>query len=193
MVMFLLLLPTAQGQTVVLIGDSLTEGYGVKTEEAYPAQLEKMFHAQGKSTVKIINGGISGSTTANSMARVKWFLRSKPEVMIFALGANDGLRGLKITESQKNLRDSMSFAQSKGVKVLLAPMKLPTNYGDKYRREFEAMYNQLSRELKIPLLGFMLEGVGGEAKYNLADGIHPNPEGHKKVAENMYRALKDHL
>lgn len=180
-------------KTIVFIGDSLTEGYGVKSEEAYPAQLEKMFHANGRSDVKIINGGISGSTTANASSRTKWFLKMKPDIIVYALGANDGLRGLEIKESQKNLSEAINLAQKNSVKVMIALMKLPRNYGEDYRKKFEEMYSNILKDKNVTKLNFLLEGVGGVSKLNLADGIHPNPEGQKKVAENIYKALKDQL
>lgn len=180
-------------KTIVFIGDSLTEGFGVKTEEAYPAQLEQIFHANGRSDIKVINGGISGSTTANASSRTKWFLKMKPDIIIYALGANDGLRGLEINESEKNLSDAIDLAQKKSVKVMIALMKLPKNYGEDYRKKFERMYSNLLKDKKIGKLDFLLEGVGGVPRFNLSDGIHPNPEGQKKVAENIYKSLKDQL
>ncbi len=180
-------------KTIVIVGDSLTEGFGVKTEEAYPAQLEQMFHANGRKDIKVINGGISGSTTANATSRTKWYLKMKPEVILFALGANDGLRGLAIEESEKNLSEAIKLAQSHSVKVFLAVMKLPKNYGEDYRTRFEKMYENLLRQKNVGKVNFLLEGVGGVASLNLADGIHPNPEGQKKVAENIFLSLKDQL
>ena len=178
---------------IVFIGDSLTEGFGVKTEEAYPAQLEKIFHQKGQKDIEIINGGISGSTTANALSRTKWFLKMKPEVIVYALGANDGLRGLEVEDSQKHLSAAISLAQKSGAKVYLAIMKLPKNYGEDYRSRFERMYENLLKDKNVGRVSFLLEGVGGVARLNLADGIHPNPEGQKRVAENIYQSLKDQL
>lgn len=192
--LFIFLLSSfAQAKTVVIIGDSLTEGFGVKTEEAYPAQLQELFHASGRTDVKIINGGISGSTTANASSRTKWYLKMKPDVIIYALGANDGLRGLAIEDSQKNLSEAITLAQKNSVKVFLALMKLPKNYGEDYRTRFENMYQNLLRQKDIGKVDFLLEGVGGVAKLNLTDGIHPNPQGQRKVAENVFKSLKDQL
>jgi acyl-CoA thioesterase-1 len=180
-------------KTVIIIGDSLTEGFGVKSEEAYPAQLEALFHANGRTDIKVINGGVSGSTTANAVSRTKWYLKKKPEVIVFALGANDGLRGLAIEESEKNLSQAITLAQKNAVKVFLALMKLPKNYGEEYRSRFEKMYENLLRQKNVGKVNFILEGVGGVAALNLADGIHPNPQGQKKVAENIFQSLKDQL
>lgn len=189
----LLLSAPLYAKTVIIIGDSLTEGFGVKTEEAYPAQLEALFHASGRKEIRVINGGISGSTTANATSRTKWYLKRKPEVIVFALGANDGLRGLAIEESEKNLSEAISLAQKNSVKVFLALMKLPKNYGEDYRSRFEKMYENLLRQKNVGKVNFLLEGVGGVASLNLADGIHPNPQGQKKVAENIFQSLKDQL
>jgi acyl-CoA thioesterase-1 len=186
------LMSSVWSQTIVFIGDSLTEGYGLDTEEAYPAQLEAIYKAQGKS-IKVINGGVSGSTTASATQRVKWYLRTKPDIIVLALGANDGLRGTPVSESRKNLALALQAVKAAKVKVLLAEMKLPKNYGEKYRQEFEKMYTQLSKEEKVPLLAFILNGVGGVASLNQPDGIHPTAAGQKKIAENLVKALEKHL
>ncbi len=192
--LFLLFIPfIAEARTLLFIGDSLTEGYGLEQAEAYPAQLEKMLHAEGKKDYKVINGGISGSTTANAASRVKWYQKVKPDIVVFALGANDGLRGLDVSESKKNLKAAIKLARESGMKILLAGMKMPKNYGEAYRRDFEAMYDALSKEEKVPLLAFLLDGVGGVPKMNQPDGIHPSAEGQKKVAQNLLKALRPYL
>jgi acyl-CoA thioesterase-1 len=189
----LMLASGVQARSIVFIGDSLTEGYGLEPEEAYPMQLEKLLHAQGKTDIKIINGGVSGSTTASAGQRVKWYLKAKPSLIVLALGANDGLRGISPAESRKNLAQAIRLATEAGVKVLLAEMKLPKNYGEAYREDFEKTYVELAKQTKVPVLAFMLEGVGGIPKMNQADGIHPTAEGQKKVADNMLKALGPHL
>ncbi|MBY0517942.1 MAG: arylesterase [Bacteriovoracaceae bacterium] len=196
MKLFLLLLifsSTLHARTILFIGDSLTEGYGIDQEDAFPAQVEKLLHGQGKKDIKVINGGISGSTTANATQRVKWFLKSKPDILVLALGANDGLRGLEVIESEKNLSSAIKLAQENKIKVLLAGMKLPRNYGAEYRVNFELMFKRLAKNYKVPLLDFLLEGVGGVPEYNQADGIHPTAKGHLKVAQNVVKALEPHL
>lgn len=184
---------SVQAQTVVFIGDSLTEGYGLDPEEAYPAQLEVLLRAKGRKDIKIVNGGVSGSTTASATQRVKWYLKTKPQIIVLALGANDGLRGLPVKESQRHLKQAIDAVKAAGVKVLLAEMKLPKNYGETYRRDFEQMYTALARTEKVPLLGFMLTGVGGVAALNQPDGIHPTAAGQKKIAENILKELESHL
>ncbi len=182
----------AHGQTVLVIGDSLTEGYGLDAEDAFPAVLEGLLRPKHKA-IKVINGGVSGSTTASAVQRVKWFARAKPHVVVLALGANDGLRGLDVQESRKHLEAAVTTARGMGMKVLLAGMQMPTNYGRPYRAAFEKMYADLARDLKLPLLPFLLEGVGGVPAMNLADGIHPNKAGHARVAQNLARSLEGHL
>ena len=183
----------AQAQTVLVIGDSLTEGYGLDPADAFPAQMEKIFHDKGRKSIKVVNGGISGSTTASGVQRVKWFAKLKPQILVLALGANDGLRGLVTAESKKNLQATIKLARESGMKVLLSKMMMPVNYGAPYRKEFEAMYTGLAKEMKVPLLPFLLEGVGGNPKLNLPDGMHPNAEGQKIVAANLAKALESHL
>lgn len=188
----LVIAPASFAKTVLVVGDSLTEGYGLDPDDAFPAHMERLLRPQ-HPTIKVINGGVSGSTTASAEQRVKWFSKTKAEIVVFTLGANDGLRGVAVVESRKNLERAILSARASGMKVLLAGMKLPLNYGKPYRQEFEAMYSSLSKELKIPLLPFLLEGVGGVPAMNQADGIHPSIAGHKKIAENLARALRPHL
>jgi acyl-CoA thioesterase-1 len=182
----------ANPKRLLMLGDSLTEGYGVAREEAYPAVLEKLIHDAGKNWV-VVNAGISGSTTASGVSRLKWQLKTKPDLMILALGANDGLRGLKIEETKKNLAQTIELAQKEKVPVVLAGMLLPPNYGEKYRSDFAKMYVDLAAKYHLRKIPFLLEGVAGKRELNQADGIHPNPEGHKIVAKNVYQAIKDLL
>jgi acyl-CoA thioesterase I len=184
--------PLALAKTILVVGDSLTEGYGLESTDAFPAHLERLLRRKFPD-VKVINGGVSGSTTASAEQRVKWFAKAKPEVIIFSLGANDGLRGVAVRESRKNLERAIQAARGLGMRVLLTGMKLPLNYGKPYRQEFEAMYTSLSTELRVPLLPFLLEGVGGVPAMNQADGIHPNKAGHQKIAQTMAQALESHL
>lgn len=167
---------------IVVLGDSLTEGYGVSKEKAYPALVEKALRAKGKD-VTVVNGGSSGATSASGPPRLKWFLKGKPDMMLLALGANDALRGFDLAATERNLATTIEAAQKAGVKVLLAGMKAPTNYGEEYRKRFEGLYGRLAKRFSVPLLPFLLEGVGGHPELNLADGIHPNEKGHEVVAK----------
>jgi acyl-CoA thioesterase-1 len=185
---------SAQAERVVLfLGDSLTAGLGVEPEESYPQLLSAMLVRDGITDVRIVNGGISGSTSASAMARLKWYGKLHPSVLFLALGANDGLRGLTIEEMAKNLAEVISTAQAQGMSVILAGMELPPNYGDAYTGAFRKVYRDLAGQYKIELIPFLLEGVGGVAAFNQADGIHPNGEGHRKIALQVYPLLKQHL
>ncbi len=175
--------------TILFVGDSLTEGYGVPKEKSYPSLVSDKLNKKGKK-VKILNGSVSGSTTASGISRLRWFLKAKPDFLLLALGANDGLRGIKLQESEKNLREIIKLAKSKKIKVILAGMLLPVNYGEKYRTEFEDMFKKLEKELTIYRIPFLLKGVGGEAEYNQNDGIHPNEKGHELIAETVLKTLE---
>ncbi len=173
---------------ILFVGDSITEGYGVSKAEAYPTlvaeELNRKFTLRRMAKrVEAINGGVAGATSASGVSRLRWFLKAKPKVMFLALGANDGLRGLQPSDLEKNLAATITLAQSEGLKVILAGMKLPPNYGKKNSEEFYAVYPKLADQFKIPLLPFILEGVGGEKDLNIEDGIHPNAKGHKKIME----------
>jgi acyl-CoA thioesterase-1 len=176
------------GSTLLFIGDSLTEGYGVPKEKSYPSLVAKELKKKGK-VIKLLNGSVSGSTTASGLSRLRWFLKAEPTVLILALGANDGLRGVKLTDSEENLRKIITLAKKSKVKVVLAGMLLPMNYGEKYRTNFEKMYKKLETEFSLVRIPFLLVGVGGEPKYNQEDGIHPNEAGHVKIAKTVLKTL----
>lgn len=183
----------AANKKLVVLGDSITEGYGVSKTAAFPAVLEKKLHEGGKKEWTVINAGISGSTTASAMSRMKWQLKSNPDVVILALGANDGLRGLKIEEIKKNLSDVIEYAIQHHVRLILAGIYMPPNYGKAYTEQFKSMYSSLAKKYKLTFIPFILEGVAGNPKLNLADGIHPNEAGHKVIAENVFNVVKDVL
>ncbi len=185
--------PVLAGPTVLFLGDSLTAGLGVEPEEAYPHLLGAMLARNGMDGVRVINGGISGSTSASAPARLRWYARVKPEVLFLALGANDGLRGLSVSELEQNLEAVIVQAKKQGMRVLLAGMELPPNYGEGYTAEFRQVYRDLADRHGLPLLPFLLEGVGGVAELNQADGIHPNAEGHRRIAAHVYPFLRDQL
>jgi acyl-CoA thioesterase-1 len=176
-------------QTILFLGDSLTEGYQLSKEEAFPSLIETELK-KNKPEIKVLNGGVSGATTASGLKRLDWYLKAKPEFMVLALGANDGLRGLKIENTEKNLVLVIEKAQERKITVVLAGMKMPTNYGEPYRSQFENMYPRLAKKFNLKLVPFILEGVGGNPKLNLADGIHPNSEGHKIMAKTILKVLE---
>jgi acyl-CoA thioesterase-1 len=181
---------SAYAKKLVVLGDSLTEGYGVAKDQAYPALLEKKIIASGNKNWTVTNAGVSGSTSASGVGRIKWLIKSKPDLMIIALGANDGLRGLKVEETEKNLAQTIEFAQKEKISLVLAGLFMPPNYGKEYTEKFKKMYVSLSQKYKIPLIPFVLDKVAGDPKLNLADGIHPNEAGHKIIAETVYQEIK---
>lgn len=185
--------PVFAAKKLVVLGDSLTEGFGVAKEAAFPALLEKKLHQSNKKDWVVVNAGVSGSTTASAISRMKWLFKSKPDVVLLALGANDGLRGLKVEDSQKNLAEAIEYAQKQKVRVILGGLYMPPNYGADYTGKFKNMYTSLAKKYQLTFVPFILEKVAGNPKYNLADGIHPNEEGHKIIAENVYEVLKGAL
>jgi acyl-CoA thioesterase-1 len=182
----------AKAKTILFLGDSLTAGYGVEKEHSYPSLIEKKIHSLNLQH-KIINGGISGSTTASAISRLNWFEKLKPDLLFLALGANVGLRGLELAQTQKNLQQAIEWAKKNKMQVILGGMELPPNYGEKYRLQFRTMYQELSKKNTIKLIPFMLDGVGGIKEHNIEDGIHPNQKGHEIVSETVWKVLKDYL
>lgn len=184
----------ARAERVVLfLGDSLTAGFGVEPEEAYPRLLGEQLAHDGIADVRIVNGGISGSTSASALSRLRWYGKIRPAVLFLALGANDGLRGLTIEEMASNLAEVIEAAKQQGMSIILAGMELPPNYGEDYTGRFRQVYRDLADRYGLTLIPFLLEGVGGVAALNQADGIHPNAEGHHRIADHVYPVLKAHL
>lgn len=183
----------AQTKKLVVLGDSISEGYGVAKEAAYPSLLEKKLKDAGKTEWTVLNSSVSGSTTASGISRMKWMFKSKPDAVLLVLGANDGLRALKVEDSEKHLAEAIEYAQAQKVKVILGGLLMPPNYGADYTEKFKKMYSTLAKKYKITFIPFILDKVGGDPKYNLADGIHPNEAGHKIIAENIFQVLKGAL
>ena len=173
---------------ILCLGDSLTEGYGILKEYSYPSRLEEALKDKGFS-VKVINSGQSGSTSKNGLKRIKWLSRMKPDYVILALGANDGLRGLSLVELELNLSNVIEYAEGQKIKVVLAGMKIPPNYGPSYTLEFEKIFKRLAKTYELPLIDFLLEGVAGKPDLNLPDGIHPTAEGYEIVTQNVLNIL----
>lgn len=191
-IFFLLTTNLALAKTVLMLGDSLTEGYRLAKEEAYPHLVEEELKKKHPD-IKVINGGVSGATTASAMKRLDWYLKAKPDIMVLALGANDGLRGLKVSQAEKNLTQVIEKARSKNIEVILAGMEIPSNYGEKYRQEFRALYPKLAKKYDLTLIPFLLKDVATVKELNLTDGIHPNPEGHKIMAKTVIKYLEPKL
>jgi acyl-CoA thioesterase-1 len=173
---------------IVAFGDSLTAGLGVAAEQAYPARLQRRLEEQG-FRYRVVNAGVSGDTTAGGLRRVDWVLKSRPDFVILELGANDGLRGLKLEETKGNLERIIQRCQDASVTVILAGMKLPPNYGRDYTKGFEAIYPALARAYRLTLIPFFLDGVAGSASLNQADGIHPTSEGYRIIADNVLETV----
>ena len=175
-------------QTILFLGDSLTEGYQLAKEDAYPALIENELKKKTPE-VKVINGGVSGATTASGLKRLDWYLKAKPTHMVLALGANDGLRGLNLNETEKNLTLVIEKAHERKIRVFLAGMKMPPNYGEPYRGDFERIFPRLAKKFNLGLIPFLLEGVAANPKLNLPDGIHPNSKGHEIMAKTVLKVL----
>lgn len=176
---------------ILVVGDSLTEGYNVPPQSSYPALLQAKLRSGGFAQATVVNAGTSGATSAFGVRTLKFQLKHQvPDFLILALGANDGLRGVAVHETKKNLSEAISLAQSKGVKVILAGMLAPPNYGRKFPQEFRDIFPELAKKHKVKLIPFLLDGVAGEPELNLADGIHPNEKGYQIVAENVYKVVK---
>ena len=178
---------------ILILGDSLTEGFGVSAEEAYPSLLEEKLNAElsprTKLRYEVVNGGISGATTSGGVSRVEWFLKAKPDYLLLALGGNDGLRGIPVKEIKKNIDRILHAARKNQIPTMLAGMKIPPNYGEDYARSFSQAFAQLAKDHQIPFIPFLLEGVGGNPEMNLPDRIHPNPLGHQALCQTVYERL----
>jgi len=174
--------------TILCLGDSLTEGLGLEEVESYPSLLQQRFAAEGRS-IEVLNAGISGSTSASGLSRLQWYIRSQPELMVLALGANDGLRGLGVDEMKANLARTIEFALANNVQVALTGMLTPPNMGPEYSDAFARVFPELAAQYQLPFLPFLLEGVAAVPELNQGDGIHPNVEGTKIVAETLYQFL----
>jgi acyl-CoA thioesterase-1 len=176
--------PVVAEPLVVFLGDSLTAGLGLDADQAYPLLVEKTLEKEGHP-VRVINAGVSGDTTAGGLARLDWLLSQKPDVVVVGLGGNDGLRGLPLKEAEQNLREIVRRSKEAGARVLLLGMQIPPNLGPEYTKGFAEMYPRIAKEMDVPLVPFLLQGVGGIERLNQADGIHPTAEGQVKVAETV--------
>ena len=195
LILFLITLQfaNAKDDTILFLGDSLTEGLGVTKEDAFPKLVETMIQTELKKDITVINGGVSGSTTSDGLDRLKWYMKKKPSIVFLALGANDGLRGLDLKQSQENLEEIIKYAQDSNAKVLLAGMLIPPNYGPEYSENFRKMYEQLKDKYKLKSMPFLLEGVAGDKELNQRDGIHPNEQGHKIISKNVFEFIKEEI
>lgn len=179
-------------QTLVIVGDSLTEGLGVEVSDSFPQILQLKVQQSGKNW-KIVTHGITGSTSASAVSRVRWVLKKPPQIAILALGANDGLRGLSHESVEKNLDEAITLLKESKVKVILAGMQMPPNYRGKNKDLFEKIYPKLAKKHQIKLIPFLLEDVAGVSSLNQRDGIHPNAKGHAIIAETIYKYIRTEL
>jgi acyl-CoA thioesterase I len=175
-------------RVVVALGDSLTAGLGVAAEEAWPALVDARLRREGYP-YRVVNAGVSGDTTAGGLRRVDWVLRSRPEVAVVALGANDGLRGLGTNVMEANLIAIVDRLRAGGARVLVVGMEVPPNYGAAYARAFRGVFADVARRTGAALIPFLLDGVAADPRLNQADGIHPNAAGHRAIAERIWPHL----
>lgn len=170
---------------IVAMGDSLTEGYGVSEESAYPAVLENRLREAGYP-FRVVNAGISGETSAGALSRAEWVLSLEPDIVILETGANDGLRGVDPASTRGNISETLDIFRERDVVVVLAGMRMVRNLGAEFTDAFEALYPELAAEKDVLLVPFFLEGVAADPGLNLEDGIHPNAEGYQIVVDTLF-------
>ncbi|HRV08055.1 MAG TPA: arylesterase [Acidobacteriota bacterium] len=177
--------------TILVVGDSLSAGYGLSPKQAWPALVEEKLKREGWN-VRVQNAGVSGDTTSGGLRRISWVLQDCPDILILELGANDALRGIPLDATRTNLREMISRARKTcpDVKIVLAGMLVPPNLGPDYTREFREIFPDLARTEKVDLIPFLLEKVAGRPEFNLPDGIHPNARGHEIVADTVLKHLR---
>ena len=195
-ILSILLLPShpfaATPQKVILfVGDSITAGYGLEPEQAYPAIIQEKIDAKSWQ-FKVINAGQSGDTSAGGLNRMNWLLKNRVDVLVLELGGNDGLRGLPVETTRKNLQAIIDRTRAKypSAKIVLAGMMVPPNMGRDYGQKFSAIFPELAKKNNAVLIPFVLEKVGGVRELNLPDGIHPTAKGHEIVANNVWKVLE---
>jgi acyl-CoA thioesterase-1 len=184
----------AQGKkkNIIFFGDSLTAGYGLDDPSlAFPALIQKKLDSLGLN-YQAVNAGVSGETSSGGLGRIDWILKQPVDIFILELGANDGLRGISPEETEKNLQTIIDRvkASNPSALIIVAGMMVPPNMGQQYSKKFASIFQKISKENNAVLIPFLLEGVGGEADLNQADGIHPTPEGHKIVASTVWKSLE---
>ena len=181
----------AKKKTIVFFGNSITAGYGLDLSEAFPARIQERLDSMNMP-YKVVNAGVSGETSSGGRSRIDWILKQEVDIFVLELGGNDGLRGIPITETKKNLQTIIDKVKGKypAAKIIITGMQIPPNMGKKYTTEFRSMYPDLAKQNNISIVPFILEGVGGNAELNLSDGIHPTAEGHRILANNVWNVLK---
>lgn len=177
---------------LLVLGDSLSAGYGLKPEDSFPSQLEKAMHDAGYD-VRVINAGVSGDTTAGGLSRLEWALSDKPHIVLVELGGNDALRGLPPAETYANLDAILGRLKNRDISVILAGMQAPRNLGEDYTTVFDAIYPRLARKYDLPFYPFFLDGVALDPALNQADGIHPNSAGVREIVRRILPLLETEL
>ena len=174
---------------IVFLGDSLSAGLGLPREQAVPSLIQDRLDAEGRP-YEVVNAGVSGDTSAGGLSRLEWSLEGDVEVLVIELGANDGLRGLPVSQMKGNLREIVTRAKGRGIAVILTGMEAPPNYGTAYASEFRQAFRDLADEHDVTFVPFFLDGVAGIQSLNNSDGIHPNAAGARIIAEALWRALE---
>jgi acyl-CoA thioesterase-1 len=177
-------------RVILFFGDSLTAGYGIDREQAFPALIQTRIDSLGWN-FEVVNAGLSGETSAGGLRRIDWILRRKIDVFVLELGANDGLRGIDLKDTRKNLQLIVDRVKVKNpdIAVVVVGMQMPPNMGTEYTEEFQGLYPGIAEQNGAALIPFLLEGVGDQPELNLPDGNHPTAEGHRIVAENVWATL----
>lgn len=177
-------------KTVLVMGDSLTAGYQLPLESAYPAQLETLLQSAGYP-YRVSNAGVSGDTSAGLLSRTDWLLEGPlPDLAIVCIGANDGLQGLPVDQMDANIRAILAKLKAKNIPTVFVGIKIPRNLGAEYVAAFEGTFPKIAKDAKPPFYPFLLEGMAKNPKFTLADGLHPNPEGAAIIAKNVFEFLK---
>lgn len=176
---------------ILFFGDSITAGFGVEESEAFPALVQRKIDRE-RWKLRVVNGGLSGETTAGGLRRIDWMLKNRVDVFVLELGGNDALRGIDLRETRKNLQGIVDQVRARypRARLVIAGMQAPPNLGPSYTAQFKKMFSELAQQNRAVLIPFILEKVGGVPRLNLPDGIHPTPEGHRSVAETVWTVLK---
>ena len=178
---------------IVCLGDSLTAGYGLEPQESWPVLIQERLRQKGYD-YELVNAGVSADTSADGLRRLEWSLDGDVRILILALGANDGLRGLSVRELKRNLVAMVTAAQARDLRVLLVGMEIPPNLGPEYAGGFRQVFHDVAKERRVAgFLPFLLDGIAGQARFNQGDSIHPNALGTRMVAENVWQALEPML
>jgi acyl-CoA thioesterase I len=185
--------PRSDAPRIIFLGDSLTAGLGLDSNDSFPAVIQRRLDAEGRRFA-VVNAGVSGDTSAGGLRRLEWALsEGNPKVLVVALGGNDGLRGLAPEQLEQNLATIIERGQQRGLSVILAGMEAPPNFGADYTRRFREVYPTLAKRYNVPLIPFLLDGVAGDPAFNQSDGIHPNKRGAEIVADLVWRTLEPAL